>query len=61
MAILKVRYFFSFGGFVDRPRQARPLALRYVNVSISMLACLVRENKLNVVQEYLIVLPEGKI
>jgi hypothetical protein len=28
-AVLKVRYFFGFGGFAYFPRKAHPLALRY--------------------------------
>lgn len=28
VAVLKVRYFFGFGGFANLPLKARPLALR---------------------------------
>jgi len=33
-ALLKVYYFFCFGGFVNRPRKARPLALRSVAIGL---------------------------
>ena len=38
-AILKVCYFFSFGGYVNRPQQARPLGKAQLGSHLVLLYC----------------------